>query len=217
MKSFIYKLLGIDKNETLYPDKPIGFGYKTDWFAIKSQDNKVVAEFLKISNIKVSNWKSGVEYGYKKGTFITPSIDGWVLVLGIDIFDFPDIGIFLSRLSEKFEECQVFYNYRITDQYLWALAKDGKLVRFYSYFESKTEENIGELSSIEKSIDWFNIPEDKLEDEIFLEQSDIDFPTEEMVMKVAENWSINPTKIEEYFDIESFGLTGIWNIKNKIT
>jgi hypothetical protein len=47
------------------------------------------------------------------------------------------------------------------------------------------------------------------EAENYWEREDLDYADEELVMKIAENWSINPTKLTERKDIKKeLGLIG---------
>ena len=196
----------------MVPDKPIGFGYKNKWIAVKSNDKEKVATFLNLKNIQKSNWESGLKFGYEKGMFVTPEIKGWILVLGIDISDLETNNTkeLLQRISKEFGECQIFLTHRIVEYHFWGLARNGKIERLYSYVGESGENLIveGEPTEIEKRYNLVNTFSVEAKNDEYLEREDIEIPDEEIVMKIAEDWSINPTKIKEYQDIEGIGLIG---------
>jgi hypothetical protein len=42
------------------PDSPEGFGFKSSWFAVKTQEPKRVAEILGLADLQRANWASGI-------------------------------------------------------------------------------------------------------------------------------------------------------------
>ena len=200
------------KEQEVLPDKPIGFGYKNKWLAIKSNNKEKVAELLELKNIKKSNWKDGIEFGYKKGIFITPEINGWILVLGIDISDLEIESTkgLLKRVSKKFGECQIFLTHRIVEYHFWGLARDGKIERLYSYAGESNENMIieGEPTEAERKYNFVNTFLEQANNDEYWKRENIEFPDEDMVMEIAKKWSINPTRIEDYEGVEGIGLIG---------
>ena len=206
----MFKKLFSKKVKKLTQDKPQGFGYKNKWLVVKSNDNEKVAKFLEFKNIEKSNWTDGLKFGYEKGIFITPTIRGWILVLGIDISDLETESSkeLLRRVSQEFGECQIFLTQRIIEYHFWGLARNGEIERLYSYV-GETDENMiieGAPTEVEKKCNLVNFSSEKAKNDEYWEREDIEFPNEETVMQIAENWSVNPTKIGEYDDIKGFGL-----------
>jgi hypothetical protein len=208
----MFKRFFSKKSKKLIPDKPIGFGYKHKWLAIKSTDKNKVAKFLKLKNIQESNWEYGVNFGYEKGVFVTPEIDGWILVLGIEIFDLETDATreFLIRMSTEFGEVQIFLTHRVVEYHFWGLAKEGEIERLYAYIGDSGENLIieGEPTKVEKKYNFINTLSKEAESDEYWEREDLEFPNEEIVMEIAEAWSINPTKIETMQNIEGIGLIG---------
>lgn len=200
------------KEKKIIQDKPIGFGYKNKWIAVKSNNKKKVAKFLKLKNIKNSNWKEGVSFGYKNGVFVTPEINGWILVLGLDISELESEATkkILKNFSKEFGECQIFLTHRVVDYHFWGLAKNGIIERLYSYGGESGENLIveGEPTEIEKQYNLVNTFSEESKIENYWKRKDLDFPDEETVMEIAETWSVNPTKIESYHNIDGEGLIG---------
>ena len=195
------------------PDQPINFGYKNQWLAIKSKDNEKIIKALRLQKVRACNWKEGVHFGYTKEVFVTPEINGWTLVLGIDILDLESDGTqeFLKRISREFEECQLFLTHRNTEYHFWGLARQGNIKRLYSYFGEEGNLIIkGEATAIEHSLNLIktrlNSNSENITDNI---------PNEDTVMLIAENWSVNPSKIENYANVSGLGFIGKWRTLNQ--
>lgn len=205
------------------PDTPISFGYKTSWFAIPTEDTNVVVSTLGLKNVVDANWHSGFYYkmepydGHResrnKRIFVAPPIDGWTLVetdLNFTADTSENINTLeniLRDLSEKFGEAQYFGSYRVVDYASWYRFKNGKLVRGYSYAggangyyvnkgkttPEETKLGYGDISNF--TIDELNsaphIPYDKNGITIW--------PDEEHPALIAENWSLNPLKLERKY------------------
>ena len=198
------------------PDKPIDFGYKTVWIAVKTDNKERIAEILELKNIQSSNWKSGIESAYNNGIFITPLIGQWTLAVGIklsngELKDINKLEKTLNKLSSEFGEAQSFGTHRVVEYHHWIKSINGKITRTYSYI-GESGENIkvfGELTEPENGLNLINTFSKEAEAENYWEREDLDYADEELVMKIAENWSINPTKLTERKDIKNeLGLIG---------
>ena len=76
-----FKTIGV----SILPDNPIGFGYKSRWIAVKSGNQVSVANALELINVQKCNWESGFYAGPKNSVFLSPPIDGWVLITGFGL------------------------------------------------------------------------------------------------------------------------------------
>ena len=195
------------------PDQPINFGFKNQWLAIKSKDIENIIKALRLPKVRACNWKEGVHFGYTKGVFITPEINGWTLVLGVDILDLESNGTqaFLKRISREFEECQLFLTQRNTEYHFWGLARQGKIKRLYSYFGEEGNLIIrGKATAIEQSLNLVKTISNSNNENITG-----NIPNEDTVMLIAENWSVNPSKIENYANVSGLGFIGKWSLLNQ--
>lgn len=198
------------------PDEPIDFGFKMVWIAVKTNNKEKLAEILELKNIQSSNWKSGIDSAYNDGIFITPLIGQWTLVVGTKLAsgqleDINKLEKKLNKLSSEFGEAQSFGTHRVVEYHHWIKSIDGKITRTYSYI-GESGENIkvfGELTEPEIGLNLINTFSKEAEAENYWEREDLDYADEELVMKIAENWSINPTKLTERKDIKKeLGLIG---------
>lgn len=198
-------------------DEPIDFGYKIVWIAVKTDDKSGLSKILGLKNSKPSNWKSGIENAYENSVFITPQIDKWTLVVGMGLplgdskESIKKLEKILNELSSEFEEAQFFGTHRVVEYHNWMKSVNGKIERIYSYI-GESMENIkvyGNLTALEKKLNLFNSFSEEAKSDEYFEREDLDYADEELVMKIAENWSINPTKLTERTDIKKeLGIVG---------
>lgn len=201
---------------SINPDEPIDFGYKTVWIAVKTNNKERVAAILELKNIQDSNWKSGIETAYNEGIFITPSIGDWTLAIGIklangELEDINKLEKMLNKLSSELGEAQSFGTHRVVEYHHWMKSVNGQITRTYAYL-GESGENIkvfGELTEPELGLNLINTFSKEAALENYWEREDLVYADEELVMKIAENWSINPTKLTERKDIKKeLGLIG---------
>lgn len=181
-------------------DTPIPFGYKISWLAIKADNPENVMDKLGCTDRKVSNWKSAFEVMYNSGqVFVTPCLDGYVLILN---YDKPVNDIDMKRLQElaaQFEEVQYFASHRVVDLCCWAKFAGGELVRSFYYADGETYWNEGELTTEEKDLDLTCLPDTDMED-----WDNVTFPDEEHVIQIAEKWGVDPL-MSKYQNTKSTG------------
>jgi hypothetical protein len=192
------------------PDKPLGFGYKNAWIAIKADDPEKVAKALKISELRIANWRSGLAIAddyYLSHVFISPVIKGWVFVIGLAL---PSSGDscheekclpFLEEIGQTFDAVFFFCTHRIVEYHAWARVDKGKISRAYAYLGERGESiwNIGEKTIEEQNLKFKFFADEPHEGEgdDYWKREDLTFPDEDDVIKIAEAWTLNPLEFEE--------------------
>lgn len=193
---------------------PQSFGYKTAWFAIRSDDMNAVAKAIELQQPEQVNWQYGIRHSYEYNdyqTFVTPPVRGWVLAVGMpivwDIDSHADER--LVRLSKQFGEAQLFASVRTSSAYLWARAIDGKLVRFFYYGDGE-QRVIGDITGTEKELGFkfFDASSPESSQPGYWQRRDLTFPDEDHVLKIAAKWSVDPSKLDEMGLPGSLGLLG---------
>jgi hypothetical protein len=199
------------------PDQPVSFGYKCMWFAIKSVHYAELIKTLNLSNVRPCNWNIGIEKAYENSVFITPPINGWTIACGRGLphgdnkegIEF--VKNILQKLSKEYGEAQFFCTQRVTEYHCWIKAVEGNIKRVYSYL-GEAGENVlieGDATEFEKTLHLVNTLSDDAKEKNYFEREDVNLPDEETVMKIAENWSINPSTLESRNDIiPALGLLG---------
>ena len=197
-------------------DKPISFGYKCTWFAIKTTDQEKVAQTLGLRKITRSNWKTGLENAYNNSVFITPPVDGWILAVGWGLPHadskeaLEKVTNLANILSKEFGEAQFFFKHRVTEYHCWLKSIKGKSERIYSYVGEQGE-NIaisGNTTKDEKKYNLVNTLSDEAKSDDYFDRDDLVYPDEDLVMEIAGAWSINPTLLEKNKNVTGMGLLG---------
>lgn len=202
------------------PDDVVSFGYKCIWIAVETNNTHRVAEVLGVKNPMVCNWKTGIQKAYENKIFISPSVGAWTLIVGWGLVDFKPKNELdeargfkqkINALSKEFGEAQLFFTHRVTEYHGWAKSINGTTTRYYSFLGERFENILieGDATPFEKQLNLANTFSEEAKDENYFEREDIVFPDEELVMKIAEAWSVNPTTLEDRKDIsKGLGLVG---------
>ena len=195
----------------------ISFGYKMGWFAIKTSNRKRLLELLKLKNQTDCSWFVGLNDAKKNILYVTPQIGEWILICGEKFLNAVDekqnkiIKDILIKFSDEFGEVNFFATNRIIEYHCWIKAVDNIIVREYSYLGEKGTNLFvnGTETNIEKNYNLINTFTHDFRASYQNDLSDKNIPNEEIVMQIAENWSIDPTKIEDRDDISNeYGTKG---------
>lgn len=169
------------------PDKPVPFGYKNSWLCVKANSPEEVIEKVGLKNPRVSGWNDGV-YGKHNDVFVSPVLDGYVLVVRWegDILDTNPAQ--LDELAKKFTELQFFSTHRVSDYHVWVKYVGGEMIRGYGYCGGNGEVflNKGEVTPEEAELGLDNLIPDSEAD-----WDDYEFPDEQNVLEIAAAWGID--------------------------
>jgi len=172
------------------PDVPVSFGYKCQWFVIKTSNTQAVINALKLKNVQVSNWRAGVEGAYEGYYFVSPPINEWTFVINsvmpvLSGVEAPSPITVIADLSSEFGEAYYFGTHRVVEYHAWAKARNGELVRAYGYLgeSGETIVNQGEVSKEE--LDNNLVFTD-------LESDEPSLPNEDDVLLIAKKWTVDP-------------------------
>lgn len=189
------------------PDRPAGFGYRMAWLAVRSRNTDAVVEALELVHPMPCNWKSGIGTVYDRylgndHVFVSPPVNGWTFVVGLALPHPASAGFadkappLLERLGTEFVEVQYFYAYPPIDTFAWARLVDNRFIRVFAMTDTGVVWNRGRATKEERALglklfDFRGVRGRKGDagGEIIL------YPTEEHVLKLAERWSIDPTKL----------------------
>jgi hypothetical protein len=193
---------------------PIPFGYKTAWFAIRSENTKAVATALQLQNLQPAGWTYGIWHSIETddySIFLTPAVHGWTLAVGTPVlYEAEDHATDrMVELSRQFGEAHLFASMRISNAYVWARARNGKLERRFYDVDGQHNET-GEVTEEEKSLglEFFegSSPESKAPG--YWARKDSVFVGEEHVLQVAGRWSVDPSKLDQMGLLPAQGLIG---------
>lgn len=179
----------LNKRE-IEPDYPVAFGYKCNWLCVKANSSEEVIEKLGLKDAEPSNWDMGMEMAYNGYRFVSPVLDGYVLVVNIGNDILTDSTELPDDMAKKFPEIQYYSTNRITDHHVWIKYADGKMVRGYGFCGDKgiVLLNKGDVTPEEKNLGFNNLlPHHEKNWE------DYTLPDEEYVLEIAAAWGIDPS------------------------
>lgn len=186
------------------PEPAHGWAYETEWLAVRSDEVMPVLAALGLERARQVPWNEGV-YPPAGQVFITPPLDGWVLVQS-GFLAFPSLGSaenhdygpalrLLERLSDlPGGEAHYYGTHRLADGHAWAVARDGRVVRAFNIDGSRGEVGLarGDLTEAERALGL--VPpagEDASARFGFLLDAGISID-EEWPRALAASWSIDP-------------------------
>jgi hypothetical protein len=190
------------------PDKPAPFGYKMAWLAVRSRDTQAVITALGVVDPQPSNWNSGIGTVYdeqlgESRVFISPPVNGWTFVVGLPLPYASGRGFvdkltpLLLGLGRQFIEVQYFFTYPLIDHFAWARVINGRLVRHFAIGDEGVIVSKGKTSQEERALGLklFELRgvrgrKGDAGGELILH------PTEDHVLRLAQRWSIDPTRLE---------------------
>lgn len=188
---------GVSKPEAagqVVPETPVPFGFKVSWLCVKASSPDEVIGALCPNGAEPCGWREGfskLNYGF----FITPVLDGYVLVIGWGSDIITEDPARLDEVGAMFPEVQYFASHRVVDYAAWVKYEGGRKVRAYGWVGGSGEVfiNEGELTPEETELGFTN----------FLPDSDADWdkydtPDEETVVRLAAAWGINTLELDKY-------------------
>lgn len=187
-------------------DRPIGFGYKMSWLAIRCDAASEVVQALSLSHVHAVTWRKGIDSVYgsmrDRDVLVTPPVDGWVLVVGWWVGGDGSEAL-VGSMSRRFGEAQAFYTHRVSEAHGWMCAQNGRVTRSFAVGDGvEILDDRGDRTPVENTFDWTSYlasVNSEGHDETASHDDDDQLwsPDEEAVMQVASAWSVNPTTLGE--------------------
>lgn len=175
------------------PSPPRAFGYKITWLAVRSEDAERVCRALARSDARFEgadfqrcNWESGMGRIFANvrnaEVFVTPPVDGWVLVANWRPAADSTLDSYLpvlERLSDAFGRAVALGRHPVSQKKIWALADHGQLRRCCVATDANTYLDYGEPTDAEQRI--------------------LDGPTvdDADLLELADAWSLDPSSVED--------------------
>jgi hypothetical protein len=185
------------------PDKPVSFGRKMSWLAVRATDPRDVVRSLRIHKVQPANWRTGFIAAYSGHTFVSPSIDGWVFVLSHSLPSLghePDAGKWVSlmnSLSMQHGEAQYFATHRVSGFAAWSCYESGREQRAFAYCDGTlVDRGPPARGEIELNHQFFDSNSAESRIEGYWDRTDLCLPSEDHVLEVAGKWSINPQSLD---------------------
>ena len=202
------------QNDSLMPESPLPFGGKIAWLAVPGYKPSEVIAALRLAEVEPANWTAGLTQAYstEDKVFVSPVLDGWVLVIGKTLWRKADMNRsaenigWLKDIGRIFGNACFFSSMKGLGNHGWVGIRDGEIVRAYGY-SGELQELIwlvGEPTEEEVAINPGFAAE-------MQERREGDFrpivPDEKMVLELAASWSIDPTFAGKQYPMD-FGFLG---------
>ncbi|MEZ5926553.1 MAG: hypothetical protein R3D57_19470 [Hyphomicrobiaceae bacterium] len=189
------------------PDRPVPFGYATAWLAVRTADSIRLLEALDLTAAERASWRGGVAATYAEETsdrdvFVSPSVAGWTFVIGLALPQpagpaYHDrAGQLLAQLADEFPDVQYYFTYPPLDLYGWARWKDGRLLRAFAIGGEGVLWNAGRATAAER-LAGLRLPPEGKGGRNPVWHEGYTYPDEEQVLRLAAEWSLDPTTIDK--------------------
>jgi hypothetical protein len=178
------------------PFRPAAFEQPARWLVVKADKPDVVQAALHLHRPTSCSWEQGLAEAREDKLFISPSISGWVLVVGSGLpepADDPDRCFhFLTALSRKLGHVEYFSASRVVQHHCWVLLEKGHVYRAYAW-AGETLWNQGPVTAAEKDLEMLCL-EYASEQSPFALREALSANCEK-VNQLAARWSIDPGAI----------------------
>jgi len=191
--------------------RPLLCGQICRWIAIRSRNLAAVQKALGLHNPVPCSWTEGMVQMGDRRLFVSPPVNGWILVIGPRLPDPADdvdgCFRFLHRLSRELGEVQFFTINRVVGHHAWARFDDGLAFRGYAW-AGETLWNQGPRTWAERKLamrcfDYLEGPSESR-----FEALEIARANAERVMSLAAIWSVDPTSIDDAMLMDARGVAG---------
>ncbi len=198
---------------------PAYFDPPKRWLAIKQNEVESVQRALKLRNLRPCSLEEGFRLNEEHSLFLTPSLDGWVLVMGpvlLQLSEEPDLCFhFMRRISYKLGLVQFFEADRIVNHHSWVLASDGDIIRAYSW-NGETVWNQGKRTSAEKRLGLVCLDYGEMEPTSVVTASEPIKSNVEKIHLLAREWSLDPTQMSPTHSEAEIGIVGRFDLRTLV-
>jgi hypothetical protein len=186
-------------------------GLPNRWLAIRSGNPYVVQAALGLSKPTPCSWEEGLTAASEQKLFISPPVQGWVLVFGSSLPD-PAEDVdrcfrFVLDVTRKLGQVQFFSYNRVVNYHTWVQADQGRIVRAYAW-AGKTLWNQGMLTRAEGDLGLMCFDYAESPRRHNFGQVDPLGANTDRVPLLAARWSIDPAAIDARTLRQSHGITG---------
>jgi len=181
------------------------------WLAVKSNNPQAVQKALGLNNPTPCSWTEGMARVSDQKLFVSPPVNGWVLVVGSILPDSSeDVDAcfrFLHRLSRELGEVQFFSVNRAVGHHAWARFENGRVLRGYAWagetLWNQGPKTWGERKLGLKCFDYF-----ESDPRPHFAQLEPVRANSEKVLSLASLWSVDPTSVDDTMLTDAFGIAG---------
>ena len=181
------------------------------WLAVRCGNPLVVQAALGLNRPIPCSWEEGLTAAHEQKLFISPSVNGWVLVFGSALPDPADdvdkCFKFVLEVTRKLGQVQLFSYNRVVSYHSWVQADQGRILRAYAW-AGKTVWNQGTPTRAESELGLTCYDYSEPAPRQTFAQSDPVALNTDRVPLLAARWSLDPAAIDSRALRQSHGITG---------
>jgi hypothetical protein len=181
------------------------------WLAIKLSNPRAVQTALGLHHPMPCSWEEGLSLVQDHKLFISPAVQGWILVMGPHLPDPADdvdrCFCFLLSVSRKLGQVQFFSLSRVLNHHAWAWVEQGRVQRAYAW-AGKTIWNQGRLTRAEVDVGLVCFDYTDAAGQIDFAHPDPAALNVERIPLLAARWSVDPAAIDGGMLREARGIAG---------
>jgi hypothetical protein len=185
----------------------VAFSLPSRWLAIKHESIFAVQSAFHIHNPEPCSWAEG--FLREERLFISPSIEGWIIVTGDSIPDpseDPDVSFrFLRNLSRELGEVQYFSATPFLHFHSWIKVRSGKVIRAYVW-AGQTVWNQGTKTREEKELAMRTFAYGDETQTLFSDDAATVVSNAQKVQRLAARWSLDLIHIRQH--LQERGIIG---------
>ena len=186
-------------------------GIPARWLAIKVNNPRLVQAVLGLHKPVACSWQDGLTLAQAQKLFITPCLNGWVLVMGSHLPDPADdvdqCFHLLQRLSRSLGRVQFFSANRLLKRHAWACANQGRIERAYAW-AGRTLWNQGRQTPGEAELGLVCYDYGTTPARVHPAHPDPIARNTERVPLLAARWSVDPSAVDPRVLREAHGIVG---------
>ena len=175
------------------------FDAPSRWLAVRSQSPHAIQAALRVQHPRVCSWSDALATPFEPRLFISPPVNGWIVIMGCDLPDpGDDIDVcykFLTGLSQKLGEVQFFSRNRAVSHHGWARLNSGKVLRAYVW-AGETLWDQGSPTDAERELKMRCLGYTESSEVLGFAERELLTLNTERVVRLAAAWSIDPTAVE---------------------
>lgn len=186
-------------------------GLPSRWLAVKVSDPRLVQAVVGLHKPVTCSWQDGLTLAQARKLFITPCLNGWVLVMGSHLPDPADdidqCFHLLQRLSRSLGRVQLFSIDRLLKHHAWACAHQGRIERAYAW-AGRTLWNQGRPTPAEVQLGLVCYGYGAAPPRVHRASLDPIIRNTDRVPLLAARWSVDPGAVDPGLLSQAHGIVG---------
>lgn len=181
------------------------------WLAVSGSTLPAVQRALGLNHVVACSWSEGIAAAGQQMLFLTPPVQGWILVFGASLpdpaADVDECFLCLTRLSRDLGQVQFFSFDRVLNQHAWAMLDRGRVLRAYAW-AGRTLWNQGPMTLTERECGLVCLDYGAESDPGGPVKVAMSARNNDLVLQLAARWSVHPAAVGALLAHDGQGVVG---------